>query len=76
MRPFTKAVACTPHDTNAVTVPHQALKIGATGGALVVRTVAGHTVTLNVAANEVLFIQVNRVLLTGTVATTIHFLDY
>jgi hypothetical protein len=75
-RSFTKATLCTPHDTNVVTVPHVALKIGATGGALVIKTIYGDTVTLNVAANEVLYVQCKLVKSTDTVATTIHFLNY
>lgn len=76
-RSFTKLTLCTPHDSNVVTTPHVALKIGATGGALKVQAVGdAAAVTINVAANEVLYLQAKVIWSAGTVATTIHFLNY
>ncbi len=74
---YGRAERLTPNDNEDLPRIWPALKIGATGGALVV-TPADNVngvlgkVTLNVAANETLPLAIKRLWATGTVATTIH----
>lgn len=73
MRGFTTAAAITPHDTNPVTVPHQALWISHADGVadVTVDMSIGGTVTFaDVPSGTVLPIQVRRVYSTGTTAST------
>lgn len=66
---FVNAAAVTPHDTNAN--EYKALYVGGAGN-VAVRTKGGQTVTFSGAtAGSFLWIEVDRVLATGTTATLI-----
>lgn len=73
MRGFTTAAAITPHDTNVVTGPHQALWVSHADGVADVKVdmAIGGTVTFaDIPSGTALPIQVKRVYAAGTTAGT------
>jgi hypothetical protein len=74
INPARSAALITPHDTNELGAVTRAIKIGNTGGNIVVQMAdqpIGSVVTIPVQAGDWLPIQVRLVKLTGTTATTI-----
>ena len=68
---YLDSFAITPHDTNDLTDPSQALLVVATGN-LSIELVKGGTVALTaVAANTILPLACKKVLSTGTTATVV-----
>ena len=67
-----EAVAITPHDSNDITPPIDAFRVGTTAGAIKVIDDIGNTVTIpGVQVGETIALRVTRIYSTDTTATGI-----